>query len=42
MLISDILAELLKDPINVLSEFSGEKVEDEIVDSIFSKFCVGK
>ncbi len=38
----DILSELLKDPINVLSEFSGEKVEDEIVNSIFSKFCVGK
>jgi len=38
----DILVELLKDPVNVLSEFSGEKVEDEVVDSIFSKFCVGK
>lgn len=38
----DILAELLKDPVNILSEFSGEKVEDEVVDSIFSKFCVGK
>ena len=38
----DVLAELLKDPLNILSEFSGEQVEDKIVDDIFSKFCVGK
>lgn len=38
----DALAEYLKEPLNILSEFSGEQVEDQIVDDLFSKFCVGK
>ena len=38
----DILAEIIKKPLEILSEFSGENIEKEIVDQIFSKFCVGK
>ena len=38
----DILAEIIKKPLKILSEFSGENIEKEIVDQIFSKFCVGK
>ena len=38
----DILAEIIKKPLEILSEFSGENIEKKIVDQIFSKFCVGK
>ena len=38
----DILSEIIKKPLEILSEFSGENIEKEIVDQIFSKFCVGK
>lgn len=38
----DILSEIIKKPLKILSEFSGENIEKEIVDQIFSKFCVGK
>lgn len=38
----DILSDMIKESLSVLSEFNGEHVEKDIVDSIFSKFCVGK
>ncbi|MCL2312100.1 MAG: tRNA uridine-5-carboxymethylaminomethyl(34) synthesis GTPase MnmE [Firmicutes bacterium] len=39
---SDILADLIKEVLEILAEFNGENVEQSIVDSIFSKFCIGK
>ena len=38
----DILSEIIKKPLKIFSEFSGENIEKEIVYQIFSKFCVGK
>lgn len=38
----DILSDMIKESLSVLSEFNGDHVEKDIVDSIFSKFCVGK
>ena len=38
----DILTDMIKNAVNILSEFTGENIESNIVDSIFSKFCVGK
>ncbi len=38
----DIFVDMIKEILKILSEFTGENVEKEIVDSIFSKFCVGK
>ena len=36
-----IIAEL-QDALNALGEMLGETVEDEVLDSIFSQFCIGK
>ena len=38
----DILSDMIKESLNILSEFNGDNVETDIVNSIFSKFCVGK
>ena len=38
----NIFVDMIKEILKILSEFTGENVEKEIVDSIFSKFCVGK
>ena len=38
----DIFADILKESVQVLCEFSGENLETKIVDSVFEKFCVGK
>ena len=36
-----VVAEL-QDALNALSEMLGETVEEEVLDSIFSQFCIGK
>ena len=38
----DILSDMIKESLKILSEFDGSNIENSIVDSIFSKFCVGK
>ncbi len=38
----DILIDMIKNVMDILSEFTGENIENDVVDSIFSKFCVGK
>lgn len=38
----DILIDMIKNVMDILSEFTGENIENYVVDSIFSKFCVGK
>ena len=38
----DIFADILKESVQVLCEFSGENIETKVVDSVFEKFCVGK
>ncbi|BED91519.1 MAG: tRNA uridine-5-carboxymethylaminomethyl(34) synthesis GTPase MnmE [Candidatus Improbicoccus pseudotrichonymphae] len=38
----DILAELIKESIEILGEFSGINVNETVIDEIFSKFCLGK
>lgn len=38
----DILAEYLKECINILDEIKGGNISEEILDSIFSRFCIGK
>jgi len=38
----DILAEYLKECINILDELKGGNISEEILDSIFSRFCIGK
>lgn len=41
-IILDIYAENLKNCYNYFSEILGEKVSDDLLDQIFSKFCLGK
>lgn len=38
----DILADLISEPLKILSEFSGENIKDDIINKVFSNFCVGK
>ncbi len=38
----DAITILIQESINILNEFTGENASEEIVDRIFSKFCVGK
>lgn len=38
----DILADLIANPLEILSEFTGENIKDNIIDRVFSNFCVGK
>lgn len=38
----DILSDMIKESLKILSEFDGSNIENDVVDSIFSKFCVGK
>ncbi|MDR1627586.1 MAG: tRNA uridine-5-carboxymethylaminomethyl(34) synthesis GTPase MnmE [Oscillospiraceae bacterium] len=38
----DAITVLIEESINILNEFTGESASKEIVDRIFSKFCVGK
>ncbi|MDR1364457.1 MAG: tRNA uridine-5-carboxymethylaminomethyl(34) synthesis GTPase MnmE [Oscillospiraceae bacterium] len=38
----DIIAELIKETLEILTEFTGENINIEVIDAIFSKFCVGK
>jgi tRNA modification GTPase len=38
----DLIAIDLEDVITALGEIMGETVQDEIIDSVFANFCVGK
>ena len=38
----DIIAIFLKEILENLAEITGETVTDDIIDEIFSKFCLGK
>jgi tRNA modification GTPase len=38
----DVCADLLAESARTLREFGGENVDEEIIEKIFSKFCVGK
>ena len=38
----DITAICLKEILEQLSEITGENVTDDIINEIFSKFCLGK
>ncbi|MDR2074175.1 MAG: tRNA uridine-5-carboxymethylaminomethyl(34) synthesis GTPase MnmE [Oscillospiraceae bacterium] len=38
----DLVAENLNEALKILNQFSGENVNEAVIDSIFSKFCVGK
>lgn len=38
----DAITILIQESIGILNEFTGESASEEIVDRIFSKFCVGK
>ena len=38
----DIIAVSLKESIEDLSEITGENVSEDIINNIFSKFCLGK
>ena len=38
----DILTDLISGPLGILSEFTGENIKDNIIDRVFSNFCVGK
>jgi tRNA modification GTPase len=38
----DITAQILKDTLDVLTEFTGENAGEEVIEAVFSKFCVGK
>ena len=38
----DMLALELKAAIMRLSEFSGENITEEVLDGVFSRFCIGK
>lgn len=38
----DAVTVLLQDAIDVFSEFTGENVSESVINTVFSKFCVGK
>jgi tRNA modification GTPase len=38
----DAITILVQESIDILNEFTGESTSEEIVNRIFSKFCVGK
>jgi len=38
----DILAEYFKECVKIIDEIKGENISQEILDSIFSRFCIGK
>ena len=38
----DIIMQHLQEALNVLGEITGEVRSDDILDAIFSQFCVGK
>ena len=42
MVTLDLLAIDIKDGWDALGEISGKTATEEIIDNIFSKFCVGK
>jgi tRNA modification GTPase len=39
---SDLLAEDIRQTLHHLGEITGEVTSDDILQSIFSKFCIGK
>ena len=39
---ADLVYVDLEDVISALGEVTGETVQEEIIDTVFSKFCVGK
>ena len=39
---SDIIAIFIKDILESLGEITGEEVTENIINEIFSKFCLGK
>lgn len=38
----DAITVLIQDALTIIAEITGENVSEEIIDNIFSKFCVGK
>ncbi|MDD3931996.1 MAG: tRNA uridine-5-carboxymethylaminomethyl(34) synthesis GTPase MnmE, partial [Eubacteriales bacterium] len=38
----DIIASLVRGSLDALAELTGDAVSDTLVDTIFSRFCVGK
>ncbi|NLO36425.1 MAG: GTP-binding protein, partial [Clostridiaceae bacterium] len=38
----DVVASLLRGALDALAELTGENVSEELIDTIFSRFCVGK
>lgn len=38
----DVVAVSLKEALEDLSEITGENVSEDIINNIFSKFCLGK